>query len=60
MASKKKSLASTRLRKVVLPGKEAFGKIVADVGKKSNPQEISDLVLGPFYEIMEQTKRGLG
>lgn len=53
---RKKSPASTRLGKLVLPEKEAFGEIVSEIRRGVNPCEVSDLVLGPFYEIMGMRK----
>ena len=47
------------LRELVLPGKKEFKKILTDIGEKSNPCEVSDLLLKPFYEIMGNIKRGM-
>jgi len=54
--TKEKSPASTRLGKLVLPEKEAFGEIVSEIRRGVNPCEVSDLILGPFYEMMGMTK----
>ena len=59
MASKRKACPreSNRLGKIVLPEKEAFGKILTELHEAVNPCEVSDLILGPFYEIMGNIKR---
>ena len=55
--SKEKSSASTELGSLVLPGKENIGRILTELHRNVNPVEVSDLILGPFYEIMGQRRR---
>ena len=61
MASKReKSPTAIGLGKLVLPERKALGKILTELHSSVNPCEINDLVLGPFYEIMGNIKRGMG
>ncbi len=60
MASeKKKSPIAIGLGKLVLPERKALGNILTELHSSVNPCEVSDLVLGPFYEIMGNIKRGM-
>ena len=57
--SKQKSSASTELGDLVLPGKKELGKILSELHRNVNPVEVSDLILGPLYEITGNIKRGM-
>ena len=61
MATKKRACPreSNRLGNLVLPGKENIGKILSELHRNVNPCEVSDLILGPFYEIVGNIKRGM-
>ena len=52
MASKRKSPTTIGLGKLVLPEKESLGNILTELHSSVNPCEVSDLILGPVYEIM--------
>ena len=49
----------SRLGRLVLPEKESLGNILTELHSSVNPCEVSDLMLGPFYEIMGNIKRGV-
>lgn len=57
--SKEQSSAETELGNLVLPGKKEYGKILTELHRGVNPVEVSDDILGPFYEIMGNIKRGM-
>lgn len=59
MARTRESSASTELRNYVLPDRKRIGNILTELHSSVNPCEVSDLVLGPFYEIMGNIKRGM-
>lgn len=61
MASKKKkSPTAIGLGELVLPERKALGKTLTELHNGVNPCEVSDLVLGPFYEIVGQMRRFKG
>lgn len=57
--SKEQSSAETELGSLVLPGKEKFGESIAELRRNVNPCDVADDILGPFYEIVRQIKRGM-
>lgn len=60
MPKKAKSPASedARLGDLVLSDKNKIGDILSKLHRDVNPCELSDLVLGPFYEIMGRMNPG--
>ena len=60
MPKKTKSPASedARLGDLVLSDKNKIEKILSKLRREVNPCDVSDLVLGPFYEIMGRMNPG--
>ena len=58
MASEReKSPTAIGLGKMILPERKALDEILTEVGKKSNPQDVANLILGPCVEIMGLMKK---
>ena len=57
--AKEKSPTAIGLGDLVLPGKKELRKSISELHRNVNPVEVADDILGPFYEIVGNIKRGM-
>lgn len=58
MAQKEESPTEIGLGDFVLPDKKKVGKILLGLSGEVQKQEETDLILGPFFDIMDQVNGG--